>query len=140
MFKRWGGEGTLTGRVRIVEPAGFTKVSSLGVEEQRVLVIAEFTSPPERWRLLGDGYRLEAHFVIWEGKDVLQIPAGGLFRSGEQWAVFVEDHGKARLRTVEVGQRNGLTAEIVSGLREKEMVVAHPDDSIRNGTSIRPRR
>jgi len=94
LFKRWGGEGTLTGRVRIVEPAGFTKVSSLGVEEQRVLVIAEFTSPPERWRLLGDGYRLEAHFVIWEGKDVLQIPAGGLFRSGEQWAVFVEDHGK----------------------------------------------
>jgi len=140
LFKRWGGEGTLTGRVRIVEPAGFTKVSSLGVEEQRVLVIAEFTSPPERWRLLGDGYRMEAHFVIWEGKDVLQIPAGGLFRSGERWAVFVEDNGKARLRTVDVGQRNGLTAEIVSGLREKEMVVAHPDDSIRNGTSIRPRR
>jgi HlyD family secretion protein len=139
-FRRWGGEGTLAGTVRIVEPAGFTKVSSLGVEEQRVLVIAEFTSPPETWRLLGDGYRLEAHFVVWEGKDVLQIPASGLFRSGEEWAVFVEDNEKARLQTLEVGQRNGLTAEIISGLREKERVVAHPDDSIKNGTPIRPRR
>jgi len=139
-FKRWGGEGTLTGRVRIVEPAGFTKVSSLGVEEQRVLVIAEFTSPPETWRLLGDGYRLEAHFVVWEDKDVLQIPASGLFRSGKEWAVFVEDNEKARLQTLEVGQRNGLTAQIISGLKEKERVVAHPDDSIKNGTPIRPRR
>ena len=139
-FKRWGGEGTLTGRVRIVEPAGFTKVSSLGVEEQRVLVIAEFTSPPETWRLLGDGYRLEAHFVVWEGKDILQIPASGLFRSGKEWAVFVEDNEKARLQTLEVGQRNGLTAQIISGLKEKERVVAHPDDSIKNGTPIRPRR
>lgn len=139
-FKRWGGEGALTGRVRIVEPAGFTKVSSLGVEEQRVLVIADITSPPETWRLLGDGYRMEAHFMVWEGKDVLQIPAGGLFRSGKEWAVFVEDNGKARQRTLEVGQRNGLTAEIVSGLKEKERVVAHPDDSIMNGTPIRPRR
>jgi HlyD family secretion protein len=140
LFKRWGGEGTLTGMVRIVEPAGFTKVSSLGVEEQRVLVIEEITSPPETWRLLGDGYRLEAHFVIWEGKDILQIPASVLFRSGKEWAVFVEDNGKARQRTLEVGQRNGLTAEIISGLREKERVVSHPDDSIKNGTPIRPRR
>ncbi len=140
LFKRWGGEGTLTGTVRIVEPAGFTKVSSLGAEEQRVLVIADITSPPETWRLLGDGYRLEAHFVVWEGKDVLQVPASGLFRSGEEWAVFVEDNGKARQRTLEVGHRNGLTAEIISGLQEKERVVAHPDDSIKNGTSIRPRR
>jgi HlyD family secretion protein len=140
LFKRWGGEGTLTGMVRIVEPAGFTKVSSLGVEEQRVLVIADITSPPETWRLLGDGYRLEAHFVVWEGKDVLQIPASGLFRSGKEWAVFVEDNGKVRQRTLEVGQRNGLTAEIISGLKEKEMLVVHPDDSIKNGTPIRPRR
>jgi HlyD family secretion protein len=140
MFKRWGGDGTLTGVVRVVEPAGFTKVSSLGVEEQRVLVIADITSPPETWRVLGDGYRLEAHFVIWEGKDVLQVPASALFRLGKEWAVFVEDGGKARQRTVEVGRRNGLTAEIVSGLSEKEKVVAHPDDSIRDGTPIRPRK
>jgi len=140
LFKRWGGEGTLTGVVRIVEPAGFTKVSSLGVEEQRVLVIADLTSPPETWRLLGDGYRLEAHFVVWEGKDILQIPASVLFRSGKEWAVFVEDHGQARQRILQVGQRNGLTAEIISGLQEKERVVSHPDDSIKNGTPIRPRR
>ena len=140
LFKRWGGEGTLTGVVRLVEPAGFTKVSSLGVEEQRVLVIADLTSPPDTWRLLGDGYRLEAHFVVWEGKDILQIPASVLFRSGKEWAVFVEDHGQARQRILQVGQRNGLTAEIISGLQEKERVVSHPDDSIKNGTPIRPRR
>ncbi|MCL5808081.1 MAG: efflux RND transporter periplasmic adaptor subunit [Deltaproteobacteria bacterium] len=141
LFKRWGGEGTLTGTVRVVEPAGFTKVSSLGVEEQRVLVIADITSPPESWRALGDGFRLEAHFIVWEGKDILQVPAGALFRSGKEqaWAVFVEDNGKARHRRVVVGQRNGLSAEIVSGLREKDRVIAHPDAAIGDGTRIRPR-
>ncbi len=139
LFKRWGGEGILTGIVRLVEPAGFTKVSSLGVEEQRVLAIADITAPPERWRALGDGYRLEAHFVVWEGKDVLQIPASGLFRSGKEWAVFVADSGKAHLRRVQVGQRNGLTAEILSGLKEGERVIAHPDDAVSDGVQIRPR-
>ncbi len=94
----------------------------------------------EAWRLLGDGYRLEAHFVVWEGKAILQVPAGALFRSGNGWAVFVEDGGRARLRSVEVGQRNGLTAEIISGLKEREKVIAHPDDSIRDGSSVRPRK
>ena len=140
LFKRWGGEGSLTGMVRVVEPAGFTKVSSLGVEEQRVLVIADITSPPDVWRVLGDGYRLEAHFVVWEGKDILQVPASALFRSGTKWAVFVEDNGKARRRIVEIGQRNGLTAEIIFGLKEKERVIAHPDDSISDGTRIRLRK
>lgn len=140
LFKHWGGDGTLTGIVRIVELAGFTKVSSLGVEEQRVLVIADITSPPEIWRVLGDGYRLETHFVVWEGNAILQVPASALFRSGKEWMVFVEDNGKARQRTVEVGQRNGLAAEIISGLKEKEKVIAHPDDSISNGKHIRPRK
>lgn len=140
LFKRWGGDGTLTGIVRIVELAGFTKVSSLGVEEQRVLVIADITSSPEIWRVLGDGYRLETHFVVWEGNAILQVPASALFRSGKEWMVFVEDNGKARQRTVEVGQRNGLAAEIISGLKEKEKVIAHPDDSISNGKHIRPRK
>jgi HlyD family secretion protein len=125
---------------RIVEPAGFTKVSSLGVEEQRVLVIADITSPPDLWRVLGDGYRLEAHFVVWEGKEILQVPTSALFRSGMKWAVFVEDNGKAQQRIVEIGQRNGLTAEIVSGLKEKEWLIAHPDDSISDGTHIRLRK
>ncbi len=140
LFKRWGQEEPLTGRVRIVEPAGFTKISSLGVEEQRVLIIADITSPPEKWRVLGDGYRLEAHFIVWEGKDILQVPTSALFRSGKDWAVFVEEKGKARRRLVEVGQRTGLTAEIISGLKESERVVAYPDDSVSDGTKIKPRK
>ena len=140
LFTRWGGEGTLTGVVRRVEPAGFTKVSSLGVEEQRVLAVADITSPPEQWRALGDGYRLEAHFIIWEGKDVLQVPAGALFRTGTDWSVFVAEKDKARLRRVELGRRNGLTAEILSGLKEKEQVIAHPDDAVSDGVRIRPRK
>ena len=140
LFKRWGGEGTLTGVVRLVEPAGFTKVSSLGVEEQRVLAIADITTPPEQWRALGDGYRLETHFIIWEGKDVLQVPAGALFRSGNEWAVFAAENGKARLRKVEIGRRNGLTAEILSGLKEGERVIAHPDDAVSDGVQIRAQK
>lgn len=140
MFKRWGREEPLTGRVRIVEPAGFTKISSLGVEEQRVLIIVDITSPPELWHVLGDGYRLEAHFIVWEGEDILQVPTSALFRSGKDWAVFMEQKGKARCRLVEVGQRTGLTAQILSGLKEKERVIAYPDDSVKEGTRIDQRK
>ena len=140
-IKRWGGEGTLEGVVRIIEPSGFTKISSLGVEEQRVLVIVDITSSPDKWLALGDGYRLEAHFVVWEGKDVLQIPNSCLFRVGkDEWAVFVEEKGKARKRIVKTGQRNGLTAEVISGLTEKEKVIAHPDDSVSEGTRVHARK
>ncbi len=140
LFKRWGNDEPLAGVVRLVEPAGFTKISSLGVEEQRVLVIVDITSPPEKWQVLGDGYRMETHFIIWEGKNVLQIPASALFRLGNQWAVFVEENGKAHRRVVEVGQRNGMAAEILSGLKENEKVIAYPDDSINEGTKIRQRK
>jgi HlyD family secretion protein len=140
LFKRWGGDAPLSGAVRIVEPAGFTKISSLGVEEQRVLVIADILSPPDTWRVLGDGYRLEAHFVVLEAKDVLQVPNSALFRSGKDWAVFVNDKGKARKRLVEVGQRNGFTAEILSGILETDKVVAHPDESIGDGSRIQSRK
>ena len=140
LFKRWGKDEPLTGTVRLVEPAGFTKISSLGVEEQRVLIIVDITSPPEKWNVLGDGFRLEAHFIIWEGKDILQVPTSALFRSGMEWAVFVEEKGKARKRIVKIGQRNGLAAEILSGVKEKEKVVAYPEDSISDGTKIRARK
>jgi HlyD family secretion protein len=110
------------------------------VEEQRVLVIADITSPPEKWQALGDAYRLEANFIIWEGQNILQIPASSLFRSGKDWAVFVEEKGKARKRIVDVGQRNGLAAQIISGLKENEKVLAYPDDSISEGTKIRQRK
>jgi HlyD family secretion protein len=137
LFERWGGEATLEGIVRRVEPAGFTKISSLGVEEQRTLVIVDIVSPFEMWKSLGDGYRLEAGFIIWEEKDVLQVPAGALFRSGEDWAVFVAEKGRASLRTVKIGQRNGLSAQILSGLREHERVIIHPDDKVKGGVLIK---
>ena len=138
-FERWGGDAPLTGMVRMVEPEAFTKVSSLGVEEQRVLVIADITSLPEEWKRLGDGYRVEASFVIWEGKDVLQVPASALFRKGEGWAVFVIERNRARMRTVKVGHRNGLIAEITEGLSEQDMVISHPDDRVRDGVRVRVR-
>jgi HlyD family secretion protein len=139
LFKRWGGEPVLSGMVRIIEPAGFTKISSLGVEEQRVVVIADITSANEGKKNLGDGYRVEASFVIWEGKDVLQIPASALFRKGEAWAVFVVKNKRANQRQIEIGHRNGLAAEVLSGLTEGEEVITHPDDSIKEGTRVRKR-
>ena len=139
VFERWGGDKPLTGIVRVVEPAGFTKVSSLGVEEQRVLVIVDITSSGEAWQGLGDGYRLDASFIIWEGKDALQVPASALFRKDEGWALFVVENKRAKIRTVEVGQRNGLVAEIVKGLTEGEPVIAHPDDRLADGSRVRLR-
>ena len=138
-FERWGGDASLTGTVTTVEPEAFTKVSSLGVEEQRVLVIADITSLPEEWKRLGDGYRVEASFVIWEGKDVLQVPASSLFRKGEGWAVFMVESSRARTRSVKVGHRNGLIAEITGGLSEQDMVITQPDDTVRDGVRIRLR-
>jgi HlyD family secretion protein len=138
LFERWGGNSTLSGKVRVVEPAGFTKISSLGVEEQRVFVIVDLTSSDQNEQRLGDGYRLEASFIIWEGKDVLQVPASALFRKQEGWAVFVVKNNKAILREVKVGHRTGLAAEILSGLTEGEEVISHPDNSIEEGTRLRP--
>lgn len=139
LFDRWGGEGQLEGRVRVVEPAGFTKVSALGVEEQRVHVIADIVSKGAGRERLGDGYRLEARFILWEGGNVLQAPAGALFRHGDGWAAFAIDNGRARLRAVGIGHRGSLAAEIVSGLSEGEMVVVHPGDAVRDGVRVRSR-
>jgi HlyD family secretion protein len=135
IFERWGGE-PLEGRVRVVEPAGFTKISALGVEEQRVWVIADIVSPPEQWARLGDGYRVEARFVLWEGDDVPQIPASALFRDAGRWAVFVAEAGRARLRSVKVGHRNGLRAQILEGLQVGERVIAHPPTDLEEGSRI----
>jgi len=139
VFERWGGEGALEGVVRMVEPAGFTKVSALGVEEQRVWVIVAFTSPASQWQRLGDGYRVEASFIMWEGKDVLQIPASAVFRDGEGWAVFAVEQGKAVKRSVQVGQRTGLHAQITSGLQAGDSVISHPDDRVRDGVRVAAR-
>ena len=139
LFERWGGNSTLSGRVRVVEPAGFTKISSLGVEEQRVLVIVDLTSSDKSEKSLGDGYRLEASFIIWEGKDILQVPASALFRNQEGWAIFVVKNNRALKRKVRVGQRTGLVAEVLSGLTEGEEVISHPDNSIEDRTRVRSR-
>lgn len=139
VFGRWGGEAPLSGFVKTVEPSAFTKVSSLGVEEQRVLVVAEITSSEEERPSLGDGYRVEASFVIWEKDNVLQVPSSALFRMGEGWAVFIVREKRARIGRVEIGMQNGLQAEVISGISEKDEVVLNPDDSIEDGLRIRPR-
>lgn len=139
LFERWGGDLPLQGVVRVVEPAGFTKVSALGVEEQRVRVIVDFASPRESWRRLGDAYRVEARFVVWEGRDVLQVPASALFRQRDGWAVFVVDGGRARTKPVEVGQRSSLAVELRSGLAAGETLITHPDDRVRDGVRVSPR-
>jgi HlyD family secretion protein len=136
---RWGGDGLLEGVVRTVEPSGFTKVSALGVEEQRVWVIADIASPPEQWARLGDGYRVEAAFVIWEGADVLQAPVSALFRSNDGWAAFVVRDGVARLQPVRVGQRNALTAEVLEGLSAGDAVILHPSNAVRDGVRAKAR-
>jgi len=140
LFERWGGDKPLKGKVRIAEPAGFTKISALGVEEQRVLVISDIVSPPEEWTQLGDGYRIEARFILWEDDNVLQVPASALFRYEDGWAVFVMENKKAHLRIVQIGYRNGLGAQIISGLVEGDKVIPHPDSSIEDGTSVRIRK
>lgn len=138
LLERWGGP-PLEARVRTVEPAGFTKVSALGVEEQRVRVIVDITAPREAWQTLGDGYRVDARFVLWEAADVLQVPTSSLFRHKEGWAVFVVEAERARLRAVDLGQRAGLAAQVLTGLKAGERVIAHPDDRIRDGVRVRPR-
>lgn len=138
-IERWGGEETLPGRVRRVDPAGFTRFSALGVEEQRVWVIVDFDAERDRWQHLGDGYRVEARFVLWEADDVLQVPASALFREGERWATFVIQGGRAQRREVDPGRRSGLMTEILSGLEEGERVVLHPGQDIEEGSRVKVR-
>ncbi len=138
-FERWGGDATLAGRVRRVEPAGFTKVSALGVEEQRVWVVVDFEGERDAWRALGDGYRVLARFVVWQGDDVLQAPAGALFRDGQRWGAYVIEGDRARFRRVDIGRRSGLLVEIVGGLEPGERVVLHPGQQLRDGARLRVR-
>ena len=139
ILDRWGGDQPVQGSVRVVEPSGFTKISALGVEEQRVHVIVDFVSPREAWQRLGDGFRVEARFVLWEGKDVLQLPTSALFRHGNGWAVFAVKGGRVRLTPIETGQRAGLATQVVSGLAAGAEVVSHPDDRLSDGARVKPR-
>ncbi len=138
-FEHWGGDTPLEGRVRVVEPAGFLKISALGVEEQRVNVIVDFVTPAERRRALGDAYRVEARIVVWEADAVLKVPVGALFRREGEWAVFALAGGRARLTRVKVGHGNGRETEIVSGLAAGDTVVIHASDKVADGVRIKPR-
>lgn len=147
-IEQWGGDEPLAGQVRRVEPFGFTKLSALGVEEQRVNVIIDFTDPADA-RRLGDGYRVEVRVVVWQAGEVVKTPASALFRrreteagsesGGPGWAVFVVDGDRARATPVEIGHRNGLEAEVLSGLEPGTEVVVHPSDSVTDGGRIERR-
>jgi HlyD family secretion protein len=132
-IERWGGDTALAGRVRGVEPSAFTRLSALGVEEQRVNVIIDLDPPRARWARLGDGYRVEASITIWEGHDRLMVPAGAVFRQGDEWATYVVDAGRAKLRVVELGRRNASMVEVLRGLERGMRVVLYPTDNVADG-------
>jgi len=132
----WGGETTLLGRVRRIEPYGFTKVSALGIDEQRVNVIIDFIGAPEGWSGLGHGFRVVAHIRQWREEDVLQVPIGALFRDADNWAVFIDDQGTAKLTKITIGHRNGSTAEVLAGLDKGTRVISHPSDRVKDGIAI----
>lgn len=136
----WGGEA-LPGRVRRIEPAGFTRVSALGVEEQRVPVIVDFAEDVDPPALgLGVGFRVEVTFLIWQGETVRQLPTSALFRDAGRWAVFVVEAGRARLRHLEIGRQSGLVTQVRDGLADGEMIVLHPGEGLADGTPVAPRR
>ena len=139
LIESWGGDHALEGVVRRVEPYGFTKISALGVEEQRVKVVIDLAEPAERWRHLGHGYRVEPRIVLWESKDVLKVPLSSLFRQGGDWAVFVSRDGRARLQTVTIGNMNGIDAEVLKGVAAGDAVVVHPSDRVSDGARIEQR-
>jgi HlyD family secretion protein len=139
LIEQWGGGQALHGRVRRVEPSAFTKISALGVEEQRVNVLIDFEDTADAVQSLGDGYRVEVRIIVWSKEDVLKVPTSSLFRHETRWAVYKVVDGVARLQAVEIGQRNGLEAEVLSGLSVGEQIVVYPSDAIADGVKLAPR-
>ena len=135
-IEQWGGEGALAASVRRIEPSGFTKLSALGIEEQRVNVVLEFVDNGEDCAPLADGYRVEARIVLWEARDVLQVPTNALFRDGRRWAVYVASEGRARRTIVELGRQTGQESEVMSGLSEGDAVIVHPGDLVHDGVRV----
>jgi HlyD family secretion protein len=137
-LEQWGGSDPLEARVRLVEPAAFTKVSALGVEEQRVNLVADLLTPSERRRNLGDNFRVEARVIMWETNQALKIPSGAVFRRGSDWAAFVVEEGRARLRPVKVGRSSGAEMQVLDGLKEDDEVILYPGERIVDGMRVRP--
>jgi HlyD family secretion protein len=135
----WGGQGTLSGRVRRVEPAAFTKISTLGVEEQRVNVIVDIVSPAEQWTRLGDAYQVDAQIVAFTQNGAIIVPAGALFRHGESWNVYVVKDGRAEVRELQILRRSGRVAAVASGVNQGEPVIVYPSDRVAPGVRVAPR-
>ncbi|MGD9942350.1 MAG: efflux RND transporter periplasmic adaptor subunit [Burkholderiaceae bacterium] len=141
LIDAWGGEQPLRATVRRVEPFGFTKISALGVEEQRVNVLLDFAEPREAWHRLGHGYRATVRIEIWRADDVLRVPVGALFRDGDRWAVFtIDERKRARLTPLEIGRMNETFGEVRSGLEAGARVVLHPSDKISDGVRVSDER
>ncbi len=138
-IEQWGGDHPLRGTVRRVEPSGFTKISALGVEEQRVNAIIDFDGPPSARPSLGDGYRVEVRIIVWAKDDVLKVPTSSLFRIGDEWAVYVAQDGVAHTRKVTVGQRSGAEAEILKGLSAGERIIVYPSDAVADDVRVTSR-
>jgi HlyD family secretion protein len=136
IVEQWGGDVALAARVRRIEPAGFTKISALGVEEQRVNVVLDFADPAGACAALGDAYRVEVAIVIWESAEVLKVSTSALFRHGARWAVYVAADGRARHTIVEIGRQTSREAEVISGLDEGARVVVHPGDRLADGVRL----
>jgi HlyD family secretion protein len=138
-LQHWGGEKPLAGRVRLVEPSGFTKLSALGVEEQRVNVVIDLNETADKRPQLGDGFRVDCQIIVWESPDILQVPTSALFRLNENWQVFTVTDSTAQMTTVDIGKNNGTWAEVRSGLSEGDRVITHPGDTIDHGVRVTQR-
>ena len=138
-IEHWGGPGVLSGRVRRIEPAAFTKISTLGVEEQRVNVLIDVLSPREQWAGLGDGFQVDTRITVFTKDDIDVIPAGALFRRGDSWSVYVLEDGRARLRAVDLVRRSGRSAAVSKGLAPGDRVIVYPSDQINPGVRVSPK-
>lgn len=131
----WGG-APIAARVERVEPSAVTRVSALGIEEQRVTVILALDGPPEDWRGLGHGFRVIARIDIWQDDDVLTIPVGALFRDGQDWATYVLREGRAAVQKLDLGERNEELAQVLGGLQAGDQVIQHPSDQVYDGIRV----
>jgi len=132
----WGGGTELAGEVIRVDPFGITRFSALGVEEQRVNAVIEFTNPTDHYTGLGHGFRVEARIIVWQAEDILIVPSSALFRSGDAWAVFVVADDAADLRLVEIGPNNGIQAQVTGGLSEGDQVILYPSSGLSDGMRV----
>jgi HlyD family secretion protein len=137
-LEQWGGPKPLAARVRLVEPAAFTKISALGVEEQRVNVVADITTPLAERLALGDNFRVEARVIVWEEPHVLKVPVSALFRRGSDWSAYVVRNGRATLVPVQAGRSSGTETQVLSGLQEGDEVILYPGDRVQDGERVNP--